>query len=71
VSRRRADRVAAWATGAGVGLLTLMVTGLVGNRLAELIWDAPVAPVVALVTAVLAGVLTAVIVGTRLVRSVP
>jgi hypothetical protein len=44
MSRDRADRVAAWATGSGIGLMALMVTWLIGNRLAALAWDPRWAP---------------------------
>jgi hypothetical protein len=68
MSRERADRVAAWATGAGIGLTTLMVVWLVGNRLAGLVWDPPVGPVVAFAGAVIVGAVTAVVSGRRLAR---
>jgi hypothetical protein len=71
MSRGRPDRLAAWATGVGVGFLTLMVAWLVGNRVAGLFWDAPVGPVVAMLVAVAAGALATVIVGRRLVRTIP
>ncbi len=57
----RADVVAAWAVGVGVGLLTLMIVWLVGNRIFGLVFDAPLGPTVALITAlVLAAFVTAV-----------
>ena len=69
-SRVRADRVSAWAVGVGVGLMTMMLTWLMGNRLTALAWDAPVGPTVALITAIGAGVMATCIVGLRLDRSV-
>lgn len=70
MSRERADRVAAWATGAGVGAAVLMVGWLVGNRLAGLVWDPPVGPTVAIVAALAAGVVAGTVMGRRLARSV-
>jgi hypothetical protein len=70
MSRDRADRVAAWATGSGIGLMALMVTWLIGNRLAALAWDPPVGPTVAFVGAILVGAVTAVVSGRRLARRV-
>lgn len=69
-SRVRADRVSAWAVGVGVGLIAMMLTWLIGNRLAALAWDPPVGPTVALISAVGAGLITACIAGLRLDRSV-
>lgn len=66
--RERADRVAAWATGSGIGLVALMLTWLIGNRLAALAWDAPVGPTVAILAAVVVGAVTAVAAGARLAR---
>ncbi len=63
------DRVAAIATGIGTGLIVLMVVWLIANRVAALLWDAPVGPVVALTVAVLGAIGTAAIVGSRLVRT--
>ncbi len=64
-----ADRVAARVVGLGVGLIALMVTWLVGNRVAGLIWAAPVGPKVAFGAAIAVGVVVAVIAGIRLDRS--
>jgi hypothetical protein len=68
MSRDGADLVAAWATGAGIGLMALMVAWLIGNRLAALVWDPPLGPVVAFVAAIVVGAITAVISGQRLAR---
>lgn len=70
MSRERADRVAARAVGAGVGFLVLMVAWLVGNRLAGLVWSAPLGPIVAFAAAIVAGAVAGVVAGRRLVRSV-
>jgi hypothetical protein len=68
LTRERSDRVAGWATGAGIGLIALMVTWLVGSRLAVLVWDPPVGPIVAFGGAVVIGILTTFIAGRRLSR---
>jgi hypothetical protein len=68
MSASGADRVAAWATGSGIGLIALMLTWLIGNRLAAMVWGPPVGPTVALVGAILVGTVTAVIFGRRLAR---
>ena len=60
------DTVAAWATGAGIGLIVLMLTWLVVNRLAGLLWDPPVGPVLAVTLAVTVGFSTALTWGRRL-----
>lgn len=67
--RGRADGVAAWAVGIGVGLIALMLTWIVGNRIAMVVWDVPVGPTVAFVGAILVGIVATVIAGIRLVRS--
>jgi hypothetical protein len=64
----RADGVAAWAVGIGVGLITLMLTWIVGNRIATVVWDAPVGPTVAFIGAILVGIVATVVTGIRLVR---
>lgn len=67
--RGRADGVAAWAVGIGVGLIALMVTWIVGDRIAMVVWDAPLGPTVAFVGAILVGIVATVVAGIRLVRS--
>ena len=64
----RADGVAAWAVGIGVGLIALMVTWIIGNRIAMVVWDAPVGPTVAFIGAILVGILATVVAGIQLVR---
>jgi hypothetical protein len=64
------ERIAAWAVGAGIGLITMMLTWLVGDRLAALVWETPTGPTVAFVTAILAGIATGAFTGRRLDRSV-
>jgi hypothetical protein len=66
----RADIIAARAIGVGVGLLTLMIAWLVGNRLLSLVLDAPEGPTAAFITALILGVLAALVVGQRCVRSI-
>ena len=68
-TQSRADLVAAWAVGIGVGLITLQITWLVANRLASLIWGAPRGPITAFTIAVIAGVVTSVVTGRRLAKS--
>lgn len=67
--RGSADDVTAWAVGIGVGLIALMLTWIVGNRIAMVVWDTPVGPTVAFVSAILVGIVVAVVAGVRLVRS--
>ena len=57
----RADRVAARATGVGVGFLALMITWLIGARVTAQIWGPPSSAVVALAIAVVVGILAAVV----------
>lgn len=64
----RADRIAARATGVGVGLLVFMVLWLVGARVTVQIWGPPSSAVVAMVVAVVSGIVVAVVAGRRLVR---
>ena len=66
--RGRADGVAAWAVGIGVGLIALMLTWIVGNRIAMVVWDPPVGPTVAFIGAILVGIVATVIAGIQLVR---
>ena len=66
--RGRSDRVAAWATGAGIGLIALMVTWLVGSRLTALAWDPPGGAIVAFGGAVVIGFVATFISGRRLSR---
>ncbi len=68
-SDRRADIIAAWAVGVGVGLLTLMIAWLVGNRLLGLVLDAPEGPTTAFIGALTLGVLAANVAGQRCVRA--
>ena len=64
----RSDRVAAHATGVGIGLITFMVTWLVGARGTERIWGPPSSAIVAMVTAVIVGIVTTIVAGRRLLR---
>jgi len=64
----RADRVAARATGVGVGLLAFMTTWLIGARVTEQVWGPPSSAVVALVLSVVVGILVAIVAGHRLLR---
>ena len=67
--RGHADGVAAWAAGIGVGLIALMLTWIVGNRIAMGVWDAPVGPTVAFIGAILVGIVVTVVAGVQLLRS--
>ena len=67
--RERADAVATWAVGTGIGLIALMLTWIVGNRIATAVWDAPVGPTVALIGAIVVAVAATLIAGVRLGRS--
>lgn len=62
----RSEVVAAQVVGVGIGLIALMLTWIVGSRLAELAWDGPVGPVVALSAAVVVGVVTSIVFARRL-----
>ena len=64
----RADLVAAWAIGVGIGLIVLQLTWLVGARIAGLFWSPPQGPTIAFLTAIGAGVVVSVVAGRRLVR---
>lgn len=63
------DGVAAWAVGLGVGLIALMLTWIVGNRIAMVVWDAPVGPTVAFIGAIVVGIVATVVAGIQLARS--
>jgi len=64
----RADRIAARATGVGVGLLAFMITWLVAARVTDRIWGPPSSAVVAMAIAVAVGLFVAVVAGRTLVR---
>ena len=64
--RARADRLAARAVGTGIGLLALMASWLVGQRLTSLVWGPPIGPTVAIVSSIMVGLAVAVVTGRRL-----
>jgi len=64
----RADLVAAWAVGIGVGLIALQITWLLANRITSLFWDPPQGPTIAFATALAAGAVISVIAGRRLAK---
>ena len=70
VHSRRSDIVSAWAVGAGAGLIVLMVTWLIGNRILSLALGSPRGPVAAILTAVAAGAGTWAWLGRRLSATV-
>jgi hypothetical protein len=45
-----------------------MLTWIVGNRIAMVVWDAPIGPTVAFIGAILVGIVATVVAGIRLVR---
>lgn len=65
----RANRIAAQATGVGVGLLAFMVAWSFGSQITTHMWGAPWGALVAMATALLAGVVTTVAMWRRLVRT--
>ncbi|HKX76467.1 MAG TPA: hypothetical protein VJR05_13870 [Acidimicrobiia bacterium] len=67
-SDRRADLVAAWATGLGIGVAVFMLTWLVANRVTTLIWAPPTGPVIAMAIAIVAGIAASLRHGWRLSR---
>ena len=65
----RADSVSAYAIGVGAGLVALQITWLILNRLTSLVWDPPIGPTVAFITAIVVGIIVSIIAGRRLARS--
>ena len=66
----RADRVAAIATGIGIGLVAFMVTWTVGARITERIWELPMSAYIAMAAAIVVGIGTSALASRRLLRSV-
>lgn len=58
---QRADRVAAYATAVGIGLITFMVTWTIGARITERILDRPMSAYVAMVAALITGAVVALV----------
>lgn len=67
-SALRANYVAAWATGVGIGLVVFMVTWIVANRITAMLMSVPAGPVLAMSLAILAGSGVAARQGVRLSR---
>ena len=67
-SAQQADRVAAWATGVGAGVIAFTLTWLLGNRILTMLFNVPTGPVAAMAAAVLFGMVVAVGQGRRLAR---
>ncbi|MBI4884292.1 MAG: hypothetical protein HY826_09600 [Actinobacteria bacterium] len=63
----RADRVAARATGFGVGLIVFMLTWTIGARVIERFVDEPNSAYAAMAIAFIAGTAATVLVGRRLI----
>jgi hypothetical protein len=66
----RADLIAAWAIGTGIGLIVLMIAWIVGNRLFGLLLEPPRGPTVAFLAAIALGFATTAVAGKRLATSV-
>jgi cytochrome bd-type quinol oxidase subunit 2 len=62
----RADRIAAFATGVGVGLITFMLTWTIAARITERMLDTPTSAYVAMVGALCAGAVVTILTGRRL-----
>ena len=62
----RADRVAAWATGVGAGLVVFMVSWLVWDRVLTMFLEVPMGPVAAMTAAIATGAAVTVRQGRRL-----
>lgn len=62
------DRVAGWAAGSGIGFAVLIVTWLIFNRLTGLWLPVPIGPIVALLSAIVAGIAVTVERGRTLTR---
>lgn len=65
-SEERADRVAARATGIGIGLIAFITTWTVGARITEHLWGPPADAYVAMAGAILTGIAVALRAGRRL-----
>lgn len=68
ISTLRANYVAAWATGVGIGLVVFMVTWIVANRVTARLMSVPSGPILAMSVAILAGTAVALRQGVRLSR---
>jgi hypothetical protein len=66
---RQADRIAARATGIGIGLIVFMLTWTVGVRVTERLWGPPSSAYVAMAVAIVLGAVMAITAGHRLVES--
>lgn len=64
----RADSVAAWAVGIGVGLIVLQLSWLLLQRITSYIWQPPVGPVLSISLAVVFGLSASIFAIRRLVR---
>ena len=63
------DVLATRAMAVGIGLLVLMLTWLVGNRVAGMLWEAPTGPVVAFASAITSGIVGGLIGFRRLIAT--
>jgi hypothetical protein len=66
VADDRADRIAALATGVGVGLMTFMLTWTIAARITERMLATPTSAYVAMVGALCAGAVVTILTGRRL-----
>jgi membrane protein implicated in regulation of membrane protease activity len=64
----RADYLAAWVTGAGIGGGCFMLTWILANRVTGMFMSVPAGPITAMTLAVLTGLVTAAWGGWRLSR---
>jgi cytochrome bd-type quinol oxidase subunit 2 len=66
VADQRADRIAALATGVGVGLITFMLTWTIAARITERMLDTPTSAYVAMVFALITGAVVTTLASRRL-----
>ena len=62
----RSNRLAAWAVGTGIGLMALMVTWLIANRVLQMAIGSPEGPTIAFATAVCVGLVAVAVAAPRL-----
>jgi hypothetical protein len=70
-SAQRADHIAAWTTGIGIGVAVFMLTWIVANRIMGMVMSVPAGPLVAMATAIFTGTAVGIRQGWRLSRRFP